>query len=164
MIGLWTDEIVERLKTLWPTLSASQIAADLGRDGHAVTRNAVIGKAHRLGLGGKVERAFQAPIKPRKPPRVNYFTSNKRAGPSTPPAVFTPRIVDTGPRHLTLLELTEAVCKYECSGAIETHDYTFCGQPIGGDPVVGPYCSKHNAICRGERPTRRKKPFWRGAA
>ena len=46
----WTDERVELLKKLWAEgLSASQIAARLG----GVTRNAVIGKAHRLGLTGK---------------------------------------------------------------------------------------------------------------
>ena len=42
----WTDERVELLKTLWAEgLSASQIANRLG----GVTRNAVIGKVHRLG-------------------------------------------------------------------------------------------------------------------
>jgi len=43
----WTDERVEQLKQLWTEgLSASQIARQLG----GVTRNAVIGKVHRLGL------------------------------------------------------------------------------------------------------------------
>jgi len=43
----WTDDRVEQLKKLWESgLSASQIAAELGN----VTRNAVIGKVHRLGL------------------------------------------------------------------------------------------------------------------
>ena len=42
----WTDERVETLKKLWGDgLSASQIAAELG----GITRNAVIGKVHRLG-------------------------------------------------------------------------------------------------------------------
>ncbi|MDQ3559688.1 MAG: GcrA cell cycle regulator, partial [Pseudomonadota bacterium] len=46
----WTDERVETLKRLWQEgLSASQIAAELG----GVTRNAVIGKVHRLGLSGR---------------------------------------------------------------------------------------------------------------
>ena len=45
----WTDERVELLKKLWADgLSASQIAAELG----GITRNAVIGKVHRLGLSG----------------------------------------------------------------------------------------------------------------
>ncbi len=43
----WTDERIDRLKTLWEKgLTASQIAEELG----GVSRNAVIGKAHRLGL------------------------------------------------------------------------------------------------------------------
>eukprot|EP00657_Telonema_sp_P-1_P012024 TRINITY_DN80_c0_g1_i11.p2 TRINITY_DN80_c0_g1~~TRINITY_DN80_c0_g1_i11.p2 ORF type:complete len:119 (+),score=38.72 TRINITY_DN80_c0_g1_i11:217-573(+) len=44
----WTDERIDQLKKLWDDgLSASQIAKELGE---GVTRNAVIGKAHRLGL------------------------------------------------------------------------------------------------------------------
>ena len=47
----WTDERVETLKKMWAEgQSASQIAKELG----AVTRNAVIGKVHRLGLSNRV--------------------------------------------------------------------------------------------------------------
>ena len=50
----WTDERVELLKKLWSDgLSASQIAAELG----GITRNAVIGKVHRLGLSGRAKSA-----------------------------------------------------------------------------------------------------------
>jgi GcrA cell cycle regulator len=46
----WTDERIERLKTLWENgYSASQIANELG----GLNRNAVIGKIHRLGLAGR---------------------------------------------------------------------------------------------------------------
>ena len=49
----WTDERVELLKKLWADgLSASQIASKLGE----VTRNAVIGKVHRLGLAAARRR------------------------------------------------------------------------------------------------------------
>jgi len=55
----WTDERVELLKKLWMEgFSASQIAAELG-DG--VTRNAVIGKVHRLKLSGRAKPASAAP-------------------------------------------------------------------------------------------------------
>ncbi|WP_223476476.1 GcrA family cell cycle regulator [Oricola indica] len=48
----WTDERVEMLKKLWADgLSASQIAAQLG----GVSRNAVIGKVHRLKLSGRAK-------------------------------------------------------------------------------------------------------------
>ena len=46
----WSEDRVEQLKNLWTEgLSASQIARALG----GVTRNAVIGKVHRLGLAGR---------------------------------------------------------------------------------------------------------------
>lgn len=75
----WTDERVETLKKMWAEgQSASQIAKELG----GVTRNAVIGKVHRLGLsnrvgpGGAVEEVVEeAPVvaapaaKPAEPPR-----------------------------------------------------------------------------------------------
>ena len=59
----WTDERVEKLKRLWAEgLSASQIAGELG---NGITRNAVIGKVHRLGLSGRVKAASSAPSRPR---------------------------------------------------------------------------------------------------
>ena len=69
----WTDERVERLKTLWSEgLSASQIATELG----AVTRNAVIGKVHRLGLSGRAKPQVQ-PARPQAaaPQRVKAAPS-----------------------------------------------------------------------------------------
>jgi len=52
----WTDERIERLKQLWSQgVTASQIADELG----GVSRNAVIGKAHRLGLQSR-----PSPVKP----------------------------------------------------------------------------------------------------
>ena len=59
----WTDERVETLKKLWADgLSASQIAAELG----GITRNAVIGKVHRLGLSGRAKSPSSAAPRPRK--------------------------------------------------------------------------------------------------
>jgi GcrA cell cycle regulator len=72
----WTDERVETLKRMWAEgQSASQIAKELG----GVTRNAVIGKVHRLGLsnrvGGKdedeVAPAPAAAARPDPAPRVD---------------------------------------------------------------------------------------------
>jgi GcrA cell cycle regulator len=59
----WTDERVETLKRMWGEgQSASQIAKELG----GVTRNAVIGKVHRLGLsnrvGGGTEDEDETPV------------------------------------------------------------------------------------------------------
>src|ERR1700749_3350562 len=67
-IGGWTEDRVAALKKLWlEGLSASQIAKQLG----GVTRNAVIGKVHRLGLSGRAtpasppRPASKAPLPPR---------------------------------------------------------------------------------------------------
>ena len=58
----WNDERVELLKKLWSEgLSASQIAARLG----SVTRNAVIGKVHRLGLSGRATTSRMKSHRPR---------------------------------------------------------------------------------------------------
>src|ERR1700747_10540 len=60
----WTDERVEMLKKLWADgLSASQIAGELG----GITRNAVIGKVHRLGLSGRAKAPSPSVPRPRKP-------------------------------------------------------------------------------------------------
>src|ERR1700710_2497780 len=59
----WTDDRVEQLKKLAEgALSASQIAAELG----SVTRNAVIGKVHRLGLSGRAKSQSSAAPRQRK--------------------------------------------------------------------------------------------------
>lgn len=55
----WTDERVETLKKLWMEgLSASQIAGELGQ---GVTRNAVIGKVHRLKLSARAKPTNTTP-------------------------------------------------------------------------------------------------------
>ena len=69
----WTDERVEILKKMWGEgQSASQIAKELG----GVTRNAVIGKVHRLGLsnratgaGAKADSKPKAEAKPKAAPK-----------------------------------------------------------------------------------------------
>ncbi len=79
----WTDERIDRLKQLWGQgMTASQIADELG----GVSRNAVIGKAHRLGLESRPspvkanEPAAAAPIPVAAPP------AEPRPAPTPPPA------------------------------------------------------------------------------
>ncbi|MDQ2089942.1 GcrA family cell cycle regulator [Marimonas arenosa] len=77
----WTDERVELLKKMWGEgQSASQIAKELG----GVTRNAVIGKVHRLGLsnrasGGKAEAKAKPAAKADPKPRASRAKAAKPA-------------------------------------------------------------------------------------
>src|SRR5215213_9327786 len=71
----WTDERIERLKKMWHDgATASQIAEELG----GVSRNAVIGKAHRLGLEQR-----PSPVKPGEEKEVKK--------PAPAPAAAAPR-------------------------------------------------------------------------
>ena len=114
----WTDERIEKLTKMWEGGStASQIADELG----GVSRNAVIGKAHRLGLkarpspvkANEKEAAAPSPVTPRAPkadapPRPapeRRPVAPRAAAPVTPnadgaqahPAPAMPRIVSVGP-------------------------------------------------------------------
>ena len=75
----WTDERVELLKKLWSDgLSASQIATELGN----VTRNAVIGKVHRLGLSGRAkDKAAARPASAQDRPRSERTGADPAAEP-----------------------------------------------------------------------------------
>lgn len=86
----WTDERVETLKKMWAEgQSASQIAKELG----GVTRNAVIGKVHRLGLsnrnggGGTADKAKAEPAKAKAEPKAK---AAKPAAAAAQPAEATP--------------------------------------------------------------------------
>ncbi len=74
----WTDERVETLKRMWSEgQSASAIAKELG----GVTRNAVIGKVHRLGLSNRNEEAEQAPA-PAAPEPVAERKADRKPAPA----------------------------------------------------------------------------------
>jgi GcrA cell cycle regulator len=84
----WTDERVETLKKMWAEgQSASQIAKELG----GVTRNAVIGKVHRLGLsnrvGGNGDKPEEEAVVEAPPARVEPV---RAAAPEAPAAPATP--------------------------------------------------------------------------
>jgi GcrA cell cycle regulator len=146
----WTDERVELLRKLWNEgLSASQVAAELGG---GITRNAVIGKIHRLGLA---ERA-KAPSAPRpraaKPPRAQNPARGHGHLVGNVALAFAPRAhVAPAPRldedvvipmseRVTLLELRESMCRWPM-GDPTTPEFRFCGakSPTGS----GPYCAYH---------------------
>ncbi|MDG2341230.1 MAG: GcrA family cell cycle regulator [Paracoccaceae bacterium] len=94
----WTDDRVELLKKMWGEgQSASQIAKELG----GVTRNAVIGKVHRLGLSNRstTTTATEAPAKPAK--EKPAAKAKPVAKPKTESAE--PRTMAAAPAHATPL-------------------------------------------------------------
>ncbi|MBZ4024144.1 GcrA cell cycle regulator, partial [Rhodobacter sp. TJ_12] len=79
----WTDERVELLKKMWTEgQSASQIAKELG----GVTRNAVIGKVHRLGLSNRVEGGASAAAPAAAPAAKPAAPEPAAAAPAAQPA------------------------------------------------------------------------------
>ena len=147
----WTDERVETLKKLWTDgLSASQIAAELG----GITRNAVIGKVHRLGLSGRAKSPSSAAPRPRKArPHAHMLRVSRpsiRGNTALAQAYeldveLEPELVDNvipiGQRR-TLLELNEETCRWPI-GDPGHPDFFFCG----GQTITGlPYCAYHSRV------------------
>ncbi len=193
----WTDERVELLKKMWGEgQSASQIAKELG----GVTRNAVIGKVHRLGLsnrsggGGtaapatatarpaaeaepatKPEPAARtAPEpKPAEPaaasvpaPRNNVTALRKPIAPAgqplppqpsaneiSPEALAKVKEVESHAKKISLMELTERVCKWPI-GDPATEDFYFCGLPVQQGK---PYCEAHVGVAFQPMSSRRDR-------
>jgi GcrA cell cycle regulator len=157
----WTDERVELLKKLWSDgLSASQIAAELG----GITRNAVIGKVHRLGLSGRAKSASAGASRPRKPRSATHMLRIGRpvirgntalAHAYEIEAEAEPELIDNiipiGQRR-TLLELNEQTCRWPV-GDPGSGDFFFCG----GNTITGlPYCSYHSRIAYQPAADRRR--------
>jgi len=130
----WTSEKVEKLKNLWSKgHTASQIAEMLGD----TTRNAVIGKAHRLDLEAR------APSKQSNTPRSKDNRQIKRtAAPTSRKAKFQSILLDKNfePENPKSLEdLTESTCKWPIGHPNEEKFY-FCGRKPEGE---FPYCKLH---------------------
>jgi GcrA cell cycle regulator len=154
----WTDERVESLKKLWQDgLSASQIAKQLG----GVTRNAVIGKVHRLGLSGRAAPSkparpvFKAP-RPARPAAAAPAAPRRMAEPvareAAAPAPATPvRYVEEAPGSATVLTLGAHMCKWPI-GDPSSEGFTFCGRRQD----EGPYCVEHARIAYQPAQTKKK--------
>lgn len=152
----WTDERVELLKKLWMDgLSASQIAAELG----GVTRNAVIGKVHRLGLSGRAKtpsssgaaRAKRAPRNTGFSPRPAHNGQRMLPGSHGKIAIAGNGAGNLAeeeilkapkPLELDLTQLSEQTCKWPI-GDPATEDFHFCGHTIKDG---SPYCPYHSRL------------------
>ena len=119
----WTDEKVNKLKDLWGKgQTASQIAEIIG----GVSRNAVIGKAHRLNLSAKIKT------------RTSISSNNLTASSSTNNILkkgsrkqkFRTLLLDKNfepAKNLQLEDLSEQTCKY-MEGHPDEVDSSFCGR------------------------------------
>tara|TARA_E500000331_G_scaffold283780_1_gene277805 strand:+ start:517 stop:1008 length:492 start_codon:yes stop_codon:yes gene_type:complete len=118
----WTDEKVDKLKELWGKGStASQIAQIIG----GISRNAVIGKAHRLNLSAKIF----------KKSKTNYTSKTKvyqkgNNNKVSRKSKFRSLLLDKNfeeAKNLSLEELTESTCKY-MEGHPNEPSASFCGR------------------------------------
>ena len=130
----WTDEKVEKLRELWKKgHTASQIAEVLGD----TTRNAVIGKAHRLNLEARA---------PSKNSGASASSDNRQVkrspAPTSRKAKFQSILLDKNfePENPKSLEnLTDETCKWPIGHPNEEKFY-FCGRKPEGE---FPYCKLH---------------------
>jgi GcrA cell cycle regulator len=157
-VATWTEDRVELLKKLWNDgLSASQIAGELG----GVTRNAVIGKVHRLGLSGRAKAPSSSGgvARPRKAatprPSSGFNATNHTHGntalipqmrtqpeprPEPKLELLDPDVVVPFSERVTIMELKENMCRWPMGDP--THvDFRFCGQKTDtGTPYCGYHC------------------------
>lgn len=151
----WSDERVDLLRRLWEDgLSASQIATQLG----GVTRNAVIGKVHRLGLSGRIKSTESAVGSSRKAAReietevdVHIATVADVAVAIEPAPAVAPQPVaapkaEPSPlavsRRVTIMDLRESMCRWPL-GDPTSPDFHYCGDRA----ITGlPYCTHHAQI------------------
>jgi GcrA cell cycle regulator len=145
----WNDERVELLKKLWSDgLSASQIAGRLG----GVTRNAVIGKVHRLGLSGRAttsrmkshrprarSQAAKRLMKPRFTALGNPALRQLYLGDSEPYTPSLEELVIPVKERRSIQTLEERDCRWPIGDPQQT-DFHFCGRK----KLIGlPYCEFH---------------------
>ncbi len=140
----WTEERVALLKKMWGEgRTAAEIAKELGN----VTRNAVIGKAHRLKLSNRVSPIQQNNKKPAAKP-VETKTAESKPAPrksansnKNSAAIAAPAQPLNG-EGVTMAMLKDKMCRWPI-GDPKDEDFRFCGcQAIAGLP----YCAEHAKI------------------
>ena len=119
----WTEEKVKKLKDLWGKgQTASQIADIIG----GVSRNAVIGKAHRLNLSAKIKT--RSTISHNSKGVVTHTSNNLKKG--SRKYRFRSLLLDKNfeqAKNLQLEQLNENTCKY-MEGHPDDKDSSFCGR------------------------------------
>jgi GcrA cell cycle regulator len=164
----WTDERVELLKKLWSEgLSASQIATQLG----GVSRNAVIGKVHRLKLSARGRTTSAQPRVKKAAGGGSVKTTSRPTRTVTASVGATALAIqfDAEPvarhslrpvenvvipisRKLKLIELSERTCKWP-NGDPLSEEFSFCGNDAGEG---GPYCGYHSKVAYQPASERRR--------
>lgn len=154
----WTEERVELLRKFWAEgLSASRIAAQLG----GVSRNAVIGKVHRLKLSSRGRATSSAVTRQKKVASTTKVTRSapQRTVTMTVGATALAAQFDAEPvarrylrpvenvvvpisRKLSLVQLTERTCKWP-NGDPLSEEFSFCGNDSA---ETGPYCTYHSKV------------------
>jgi GcrA cell cycle regulator len=155
--SLWTDKVVATLTELWADkdISAALIAHRLSHKfGVVISRNAILGKAHRLGLPSRREAS---PSKKRRVPTLRKPPAPRKR--IVEPKLAANAIVDINipfVQRRSLLELTSKTCKWPVGDPHEP-GFFFCG----AEPVEGcVYCAGHMARAY-QKPAARKslQPF-----
>jgi len=130
----WTEKKVEKLKNLWSKgHTASQIAEALGD----TTRNAVIGKAHRLNLEARAasKKSSQSSTTDNRPSRRGSTPTSRKA--KFQSILLDKNFEPENPKSLE--ELTDTTCKWPIGHPNEEKFY-FCGRKPEGE---FPYCKLH---------------------
>ena len=136
---VWTDEQVEQLKKLWEKgLTTGEIGKALG-----VSKNAVVGKAHRLELNGRpspIRRNEEEEVEqPAETEEKTTVVEKKKTAKTT----SAPKRVEKDKKKLfTVNDLTAHSCRWPI-GDPKDEDFHFCGKEALPDK---PYCAEHAAI------------------
>ena len=145
---LWTPETIELLTKFWNEgLSCSTISNRLGP---RFTRNAVIGKVHRLHLA---RRNPSPPPGVGPTPTISLAPIVKKPVPVKLVPPQPARTLHDGP--VTLLDLGPQMCKWPI-GDVGSSDFHFCGHKHDGD---GPYCEYHASRAYSSAPSQKYRPF-----
>jgi len=130
----WTDDRVATLKKLWGEgKTAAEIAKELG----GVTRNAVIGKAHRLKLSNRV-----SPIQQNKKVATPKPQNQNTQAPAATPRKRIKEYVDDGRERIPLTDLKAGECRWPMGDPRESN-FGFCG--CKALPSL-PYCLEHSQV------------------